>query len=146
MNEEEIREETGQETENKAAEANRQEPESVETPPGSSAEGAEPEAAGSEAEALRRELAASREEAEQLRRERFLLLKGIPEEDLDYYVFKIGKLVTDGTDFAAAAGQFLKQREKKTAAGIFRTAARLTGGAPRAATANETMNRLIRGL
>ena len=146
MNEEEIREETGQETENKAAEANRQEPESVETPPGSSAEGAEPEAAGSEAEALRRELAASREEAEQLRRERFLLLKGIPEEDLDYYVFKIGKLVTDETDFAAAAGQFLKQREKKTAAGLFRTAARLSGGAPRAATANETMNRLIRGV
>ena len=146
MNEEEVREETGQETENKAAEANRQEPESVETPPGSSAEGAEPEAAGSEAEALRRELAASREEAEQLRRERFLLLKGIPEEDLDYYVFKIGKLVTDETDFAAAAGQFLKQREKKTAAGLFRSAARLTGGAPRTATANETMNRLIRGL
>ena len=76
----------------------------------------------------------------------FLLLKGIPEEDLDYYVFKIGKLVTDGTDFAAAAGQFLKQREKKTAAGLFRSAARLTGGAPRAATANETMNRLIRGV
>ena len=97
-------------------------------------------------EDLRRELEASREEAEQLRRERFLLLKGIPEEDLDYYVFKIGKLTEDGTAFAEAAEAFLKKQEKKQVPGLFRSGAKLSSGAPRAATANETMNRLIRGL
>ena len=95
---------------------------------------------------LRKELAKSREEAEQLRRERFLLLKGIPEEDLDYYVFKIGKLTEDGTAFAEATEAFLKKQEKKHTPGLFRSGAKLSGGAPRAATANETMNRLIRGL
>ena len=95
---------------------------------------------------MRNELEAARRDAEQLRRERFLLLKGVAEDDLDYCVFKIDKLVNDETDFETAATAFLKQREKKPPAGIFRSGAKMTGGAPRAASASETMNRLIRGL
>ncbi len=123
------------------------EPEEAPEAPASEKETGEPlSVPDNSAEELRRELAASREEAEQLRRERFLLLKGIPEEDLDYYVFKIGKLTEDGTAFAEAAEAFLKKQEKKQAPGLFRSGAKLSGGAPRAATANETMNRLIRGI
>ena len=99
-----------------------------------------------ELESLRGELEAARRDAEQLRRERFLLLKGVAEDDLDYFVFKIDKLVNDETDFETAATAFLKQREKKPPAGIFRSGAKMTGGAPRAASASDTMNRLIRGL
>ena len=116
------------------------EPEDEETSPGSSIEDA------AQLETLRGELEAARRDAEQLRRERFLLLKGVPEDDLDYFVFKIDKLVNDETDFETAATAFLKQREKKPPAGIFRSGAKMTGGAPRAASASETMNRLIRGL
>ena len=114
-----------------------EEPESDEKLSGSSDE---------ELETLRGELEAARRDAEQLRRERFLLLKGVAEDDLDYFVFKINKLVNDETDFETAATAFLKQREKKPPAGIFRSGAKMTGGAPRAASASETMNRLIRGL
>ena len=114
-----------------------EEPESDEKLSGSSAE---------ELETLRGELEAARRDAEQLRRERFLLLKGVAEDDLDYFVFKIDKLVNDETDFETAATAFLKQREKKPPAGIFRSGAKMTGGAPRAASASETMNRLIRGI
>ena len=114
-----------------------EEPESDKKLSGSSAE---------ELENLRGELEAARRDAEQLRRERFLLLKGVAEDDLDYFVFKIDKLVNDETDFETAATAYLKQREKKPPAGIFRSGAKMTGGAPRAASASETMNRLIRGL
>ena len=40
---------------------------------------------------------------------KFLLDKGVPTGDVDYYAFKIGKLVTDTTDFEKAAEQFLKE-------------------------------------
>ena len=55
------------------------------------------------AEELRAELSKARERVTQLERERTLLSQGVPEEDLDYYVFKIGKLVSDEKDFDTAA-------------------------------------------
>ena len=131
MNDENLIDDPVQETEEP------KEPEDEQTSSGSNHE---------ELETLRGELEAARRDAEQLRRERFLLLKGVAEDDLDYFVFKIDKLVNDETDFETAATAFLKQREKKPPAGIFRSGAKMTGGAPRAASASETMNRLIRGL
>ena len=134
MNDENLIDDPVQETEDP------KEPEDEKASPGSSIEDA------AQLETLRGELEAARRDAEQLRRERFLLLKGVPEDDLDYFVFKIDKLVNDETDFETAATAFLKQREKKPPAGIFRSGAKMTGGAPRAASASETLNRLIRGL
>ena len=96
-------------------------------------------------EELRRELDETRAKREQLERERFLLLQGVPEEDLDYCVFRIGKMVTDGKDFRTAAKEFLKRHE--TGAGVpgFRTGASLSGRSPKTPpTANETMNQLLR--
>lgn len=80
---------------------------------------------------------------EQFEREKLLLGKGVPAEDVDYYVFKIGKLVTDTVDFEKAAEVYLKDNPP---AGTVRVdlSAPLGGGQP-AKTANETMNSLIRG-
>ena len=61
------------------------------------------------AEELRAELDKARERVTQLERERTLLSQGVQEEDLDYYVFKIGKLVSEEKDFESAAKEFLKQ-------------------------------------
>lgn len=79
---------------------------------------------------------------EQYEREKFLLSKGVPADDVDYYAFKIGKLVTDATDFEKAAIQFLQDNPPAGTVRVDLTAP-LGGGAP-APTENETMNRLIR--
>ena len=107
----------------------------------------EPETEAGEAEtgaALRRELEEARSRLTQLERERELLRQGVPEEDLDYYVFRIGKLVTDEKDFRTAAGEYLKQNRIKHGAGLS-TGASLMGRASRPQTVNDVMNKLLRG-
>lgn len=120
-----------------------------------SEEGAEPrpgpatapepaDAAQENSAVLRRELEEAQSRLTHLERERELLLRGVPEEDLDYYVFRIGKLVTEEKDFRTAAKEFLKQRGARP--GVpFSTGASLMGRTARPQTANETMNRLLRG-
>ena len=95
---------------------------------------------------LRAELDRTRERVTQLERERILLGQGVPEEDLDYYVFKIGKLVTPEKDFGAAAKEFMKEHGAHPRASARRsTGASLSGGAARIQSTNDTMNRLLRG-
>ncbi len=53
-------------------------------------------------------LAEAQAKLEQFEREKLLLSKGVPAEDVDYYAFKIGKLVTDTVDFQKAAEIYLK--------------------------------------
>ena len=96
-------------------------------------------------DALRRELEASRARVEQLERERILLSEGVEEEDLDYYVFRIGKLTSEDQDFAAAAKTFLKQHGARHAALPRSTGASLSGRAARPQSTSDTMNRLLRG-
>lgn len=88
-------------------------------------------------------LAVANAELEQYRREKFLLGKGVSAEDVDYYAFKIGKLVTGTTDFETAAEAYLKEHP---AAGVVQVdlSAPLGGGRP-APSENEIMNSLIRG-
>ncbi len=88
-------------------------------------------------------LTAAQAELEQYRREKYLLSKGVSGEEVDYYAFKIGKLVTDELTFEKAAEQYLKEHPT---AGSMRvdTAAPLSGGKP-GLTPNEQMNSLIRG-
>ena len=94
------------------------------------------------AEELRAALTRARERVTQLERERALLSQGVPEEDLDYYVFKIGKLVSEEKDFATAAKEFLKQHRS---AAPRNTGASLAGRTARPRSTNETMNRILRG-
>ena len=98
------------------------------------------------AEELRAELSRVRERVTQLERERTLLSQGVPEEDLDYYVFKIGKLVSEEKDFETAAKEFLKQRASdRRAAAPRSTGASLSGRPSRPRSTNDTMNRILRG-
>ncbi|MCR5138503.1 MAG: hypothetical protein K6C12_15650 [Oscillospiraceae bacterium] len=91
-------------------------------------------------------LESAKARVEELERERFLLLHGVPEEDLDYYAFRIGKLVTKEKDFGTAAKEFLRERQTKRSGAGFRTGGSLSGsGGAVFSGANETMNRLIRG-
>ena len=97
-------------------------------------------------EELRAERSRARERVTQLERERTLLSQGVPEEDLDYYVFKIGKLVSDEKDFDTAAKEFLKQRaSERRAAAPRSTGASLSGRPSRPRSTNDTMNRILRG-
>ena len=98
------------------------------------------------AEELRAELSRTRERVTQLERERSLLTQGVSEEDLDYYVFKIGKLVSEEKDFEAAAKEFLKQRaSERRAAAPRSTGASLAGRPSSPRSTNDTMNRILRG-
>jgi len=88
-------------------------------------------------------LAAAQAELEQHRREKLLLGKGIPAEDVDYYAFKIGQLVTDSLPFEKAAEQFLKDRQPAQSVKVDFSAP--VGGSGGAASVNDMMNSLIRG-
>lgn len=78
----------------------------------------------------------------QYERERFLLAKGVPEKDLDYYVFKINKEVTEENPFDKAAEAFLKDFDGAPVVKL-ETGADLSGGAG-TMTANEQMNSIFR--
>ena len=98
------------------------------------------------AEELRAELDKARERVTQLERERTLLSQGVQEEDLDYYVFKIGKLVSEEKDFESAAKEFLKQHTSERRAVAPRsTGASLSGRPSHPRSTNDTMNRILRG-
>lgn len=97
----------------------------------------------SERDMARTELSSANAELEQLKREKYLTAKGVPADDLDYYVFKIGKLVTDSKTFEQAAEDFLKDNAPNKVR-VDMTAP-LDRSKPAAATANDAMNALIRG-
>lgn len=88
-------------------------------------------------------LATAQAELEQMKRERVLLAKGVSAEDVEYYAFKIGKLVTKELTFEAAAEQFFAENKPRGTVRVNMTAP--VGGGQGTKTENETMNALIRG-
>lgn len=87
-------------------------------------------------------LTAAQAELEQIKRERYLIGKGVPADDVDYYAYKISKLVTDKVTFEAAADAYLQE------SGSAKVRVDMTGslgGSGKTLTANESMNALIRG-
>lgn len=91
----------------------------------------------------RTELSAAQAELEQYKREKLLLGKGVPADDVDYYAFKIGKLVTDTLDFEKAAEAYLKDNPPAGTVHVDLSAP--LGGGSLEKNANEMMNSLIRG-
>ena len=82
-------------------------------------------------------------ELEIVRRENHLLKQGVPADDVDYYVYKISKLVDENTSFEDAAKKFLKENKRSVVR--MDTGARLNGnGGNSGKSANETMNELLR--
>lgn len=96
-----------------------------------------------ERDTARTDLASVQSELEQLKREKILVSKGVPAEDVDYYAFKIGKLVTENITFEKAAEEFLK--ENNPARVRVDMTAQVGSGKLTAKTGNEAMNALIRG-
>lgn len=78
----------------------------------------------------------------QYEREKYLAAKGIPTDDLDYYCFKIGQLVTDKVDFETAAEKYLKERKPTVRVDM---SARVGANGGTDNGSNATMNALIRG-
>lgn len=96
-----------------------------------------------ERDTARTDLAAAQAKVEQYEREKFLTGKGVPAEDVDYYSFKIGKLVTDSKTFEQAAEEFLKENNPSK---VRVDMSAPLGSDPKATTgANDAMNALIRG-
>ncbi len=83
----------------------------------------------------------ARAKVEQYERERVLLSKGVPAEDIDYYAYKIGKTLTEGKDFKTAAEEYLAAHPINTVK--VDTGAAL-GSGPVSKTTNEQMNTVIR--
>ena len=69
---------------------------------------------------ITRERDAAQKELQELKNEKILTGKGVKADDLDYVMFKVGKLVDDKTDFTKAAEKFLKENPKYTGAGTYR--------------------------
>ncbi len=95
-------------------------------------------------------LTAAQAELEQFKREKFLLSKGVPAADVDYYAFKIGKLAADGTGFEAAAERYLKDhapKDPEPPAGTMRVdlCGPLNGGGGHHLSVNEYINSKLRG-
>ena len=85
-------------------------------------------------------LTASQAEVEQLRRDKYVLSKGLTGEDAEFIAFKAMKMVNDKTTFEQAVDVLTANRKKTT----FDWTAP-AGGGTKESTANQQMNALIRG-
>lgn len=100
-----------------------------------------------ERDTARSETASVRAEITALKREKLLLSKGVAPADVDYYSYKIGKLVTDDLTFEQAAAQFFRDSPVEAAG---RTVRISTGGSlegrpvERAKKPNEKFNDELR--
>ena len=101
------------------------------------------EESNGEMKKLREELESVRGQLARMEHERYLLSRGVPEEDLDYYAFKIEHMDSAGADFRKAAKEYLKARPVRHAT-VSSGAELGAGSARKAATPSELMNQLLR--
>lgn len=82
----------------------------------------------------------------QYENEKILSGKGVKQEDLDYVIFKVNKLVTDKKDFKTAAEEFLKENPRFLSTGTYRVSTGVSSGSAAGGTEtkNEAMNNMIR--
>lgn len=86
------------------------------------------------------DLDAATRELEQLKREKYVLSKGLTGDEAEFIAFKALKLVDDKTTFEQAVDQLTENRQKAT----FDWTAQVGGGS-KEETVNAAMNSLIRG-
>ena len=70
------------------------------------------EALTKERDDAKKDLLTANEKTEQYEREILLLKKGVDPEDVDYYIFKAGKMVSDTKTFEQAVDELIKARKK----------------------------------
>lgn len=86
------------------------------------------------------DLAAAQSELEQLKREKYVLSKGLSGDEAEFISFKASKLVDDKTTFEQAVDKLTENRKKTT----FDWSAPVGGGNDGKNTVNAAMNSLIR--
>ena len=103
----------------------------------------EPDGRDEELEQLRADLETARGQVTRLEHERYLLQRGVPEEDLDYYLFKVEKMESAQDDFKKAARDYLKAHPiKRTAVSSSAELSESRKSKPQ--SASELMNQLLR--
>ena len=96
-----------------------------------------------ERDVARVDLAAALAQVQQYEHEKIMLSKGVPADDIDYYVFKAEQLVSDTMTFEQAAEEVIKARMPQSGKVRVDFGASFQGGAtPK--TTNDMMNALIR--
>lgn len=85
-------------------------------------------------------LSAAQAELEQMKREKYVLGKGLTGDDAEFIAYKASKLVDEKTTFEQAVDQLMENRQKPT----FDWTAPMGGGST-GTNVNATMNNLIRG-
>ena len=93
-----------------------------------------------ERDTLSGKLTAAESERDQLKRELYVLKKGLTGEEAEFIAFKAGKMVDDKTTFEQAVDALTADRKKTT----FDWAAPVGGGSSKTGE-NDLMNALIRG-
>lgn len=86
-------------------------------------------------------LTAAQNELEQLKREKYVLSKGLTGDDAEFIVFKASKLVDDKTTFEQAVDQLTEHRSRAT----FDWMAQVGTGSSIGMTLNERINSELRG-
>ena len=93
-----------------------------------------------ERDTLSGKLTAAESERDQLKRELYVLKKGLTGEEAEFIAFKAGKMVNDKTTFEQAVDALTADRKKTT----FDCTAPVGGGSSKTGE-NDLMNALIRG-
>ena len=96
-----------------------------------------------ERDAARTDLTAAQAKIEQFEREKVLIGKGVNADDVEYYAFKIGKLVSDDKTFEQAATEYFAENPPKNTVRVD-FGGSMVGNAAKN-TPNNAMNALIRG-
>lgn len=97
-----------------------------------------------ERDTARVDLAAALATVEQYEHEKYMISKGVPAEDVDYYVFKAMQSVSDSKSFEQAADEFINSRKPSGNKVVVNLGGSLQGGGG-TQTTNDSMNALIRG-
>lgn len=83
-------------------------------------------------------------QVEQMNNEKILTGKGVREDDLDYVMFKVSKMVDDKTDFKKAADKFLKDNPRFTGHTYRISTGTQSGGSEGNENGNNSINDAIR--
>lgn len=80
------------------------------------------------ADAIAKERDAYKAEIEQMKNEKILIGKGVKQDDLEFVMFKVSKMVDEKTDFEKAAEKFLKENVRFTPASGYRVTSSVSSG------------------
>lgn len=98
-------------------------------------------------QAITQERDAALKELENMKHEKMLTEKGVKADDLDYVLYKVGKLVDEKTDFTKAAAQFLRENPRYAGGSAYRVSSGTSNdNQGSGGSSNSTINDAIRNI